>query len=66
MRRKLQIIFQDAHASLNPRMPIGDLIGEALDIHGLFPVAARRGRIRELLDMVGLAGHLASNATRTS
>ena len=37
MRRKLQIIFQDSHASLNPRMPIGDLVGEALDIHGLYP-----------------------------
>ena len=58
LRRKLQIIFQDAHASLNPRMPIGDLVGEALDIHGLFPGAKRTGRIRELLDMVGLAGHL--------
>ena len=43
MRRKLQIIFQDSHASLNPRMPIGDLIGEALDIHGLYP---RRGARR--------------------
>jgi oligopeptide transport system ATP-binding protein len=58
MRRKLQIIFQDAHASLNPRMPIGDLIGEALDIHGLARGAARTPRIRELLDLVGLASHL--------
>jgi len=58
MRRKLQIIFQDAHASLNPRMPIGDLVGEALDIHGLYPGAQRAQRIRELLDMVGMAGHL--------
>jgi oligopeptide transport system ATP-binding protein len=58
MRRKLQIIFQDAHASLNPRMPIGDLVGEALDIHGLFRGGARAGRIRELLDMVGLSGSL--------
>jgi len=58
MRRKLQIIFQDSHASLNPRMPIGDLIGEALDIHGLSRGAARARRIRELLDLVGLAGHL--------
>src|ERR1700738_3657364 len=54
-RPKLQIIFRDAHASLNPRLPIGDLVGEALDIHGLFPGAARSGRISELLDMVGLA-----------
>ena len=58
MRRKLQIIFQDAHASLNPRMPIGDLVGEALDIHGLFRGTARAGRVRELLDMVGLSGDL--------
>jgi oligopeptide transport system ATP-binding protein len=58
VRRKVQIIFQDAHAALNPRMPIGDLVGEALDIHGLFPGRARAGRIGELLDMVGLAGHL--------
>jgi oligopeptide transport system ATP-binding protein len=56
LRRKMQIIFQDAHASLNPRMPIGDLIGEALDIHDLYR-GARSGRIRELLDMVGLSGH---------
>lgn len=59
LRRKLQLVFQDAHASLNPRLPIGDLVGEALDIHGLSPGRARRERIRELLDMVGLAGHLA-------
>jgi oligopeptide transport system ATP-binding protein len=58
LRRKMQIIFQDAHASLNPRMPIGDLIGEALDIHDLYRGSARAGRIRELLDMVGLSGHL--------
>ncbi len=41
-------------ASLNPRMPIGDLIGEALDIHGLHRGAERPKRIRELLDLVGL------------
>jgi oligopeptide transport system ATP-binding protein len=59
LRRKLQLIFQDAHASLNPRLPIGDLVGEALDIHSLHTGRARRGRIGELLDMVGLSSHLA-------
>jgi oligopeptide transport system ATP-binding protein len=55
MRRKLQIIFQDSTASLNPRMPIGDIIGEVLDIHGLFRGGERPHRIRHLLDLVGLS-----------
>jgi len=58
-RRRLQIVFQDSHASLNPRMPVGELIGEALDIHGLHVGPDRADRLRQLLDMVGLAGHLA-------
>jgi oligopeptide/dipeptide ABC transporter ATP-binding protein len=56
-RRRLQIIFQDAGASLDPRMCIGDLIGEALDIHGLAKGAARLPRIRKLIDMVGIPTH---------
>lgn len=56
-RRRLQIIFQDAGASLDPRMSIGDLIGEALDIHGLSKGAARLPRIRKLLDLVGIPVH---------
>jgi oligopeptide transport system ATP-binding protein len=56
-RRQLQIIFQDAAASLDPRMSIGDLIGEALDIHGLAKGAARLSRIRQLLDLVGIPAH---------
>jgi len=55
MRRKIQIVFQDSMASLNPRMPIGDLIAEAMDIHGLHRGAARAPRIAELLDLVGLS-----------
>lgn len=56
-RRRLQIIFQDAAASLDPRMSIGDLIREALDIHGLAKGAARLPRIRRLLDLVGIPAH---------
>ncbi|MBN9062195.1 MAG: oligopeptide ABC transporter ATP-binding protein OppF [Rhizobiales bacterium 65-9] len=55
LRRRMQIIFQDAGASLDPRMPVGDLISEALEIHGLWPGADRRRRVRKLLDLVGLS-----------
>lgn len=53
-RRKMQIIFQDPSASLNPRMTVGEIVGEALDIHGLYQGDARKGRINELLEKVGL------------
>src|SRR5436190_179798 len=54
-RRKLQIIFQDPYGSLNPRMTIADIIGEALDIHQLAGTKAeRKDRIAELLKAVGL------------
>lgn len=56
-RRHMQIIFQDAAASLDPRTSIGDLIGEALDIHGLAKGPARAVRIRSLLDTVGIPAH---------
>jgi oligopeptide/dipeptide ABC transporter ATP-binding protein len=59
LRRRLQIVFQDSAASLNPRMPVGDIVAEALDIHGLHRGDARPGRVRKLLDLVGLAPHLA-------
>lgn len=58
-RRKMQLIFQDAAASLDPRMTIGDLIAEALTIHDLHPGTQRPRRIRQLLDMVGIPLHLA-------
>lgn len=54
MRRKMQIIFQDPYASLNPRMTVQDIIGEALDIHGLATGPAREARIAQLLELVGL------------
>jgi peptide/nickel transport system ATP-binding protein len=53
-RRKMQIVFQDPFASLNPRMTVGEIIGQALDIHALAKGRARAERIAELLDRVGL------------
>jgi len=54
-RRRMQIIFQDPYASLNPRRRVGDTIGEALDAHDLHQGPARAKRIAELLGLVGLA-----------
>lgn len=54
MRRKMQVIFQDPYASLNPRMRIGEIIGEGLSIHGLAKGRDRRARVVELLARVGL------------
>lgn len=56
LRRKMQMIFQDPYASLNPRMTVGDIVGEAIDIHGLYKGKEREDRIRYLLDKVGLNG----------
>jgi peptide/nickel transport system ATP-binding protein len=54
-RRRLQIIFQDPYASLNPRRRVADTLGEALATHGLHAGRARAPRIAELLSLVGLA-----------
>jgi oligopeptide transport system ATP-binding protein len=54
-RRRLQIIFQDPYSSLDPRQAVSDILGEALDIHGLAPTSvARRERVEQLLALVGL------------
>ncbi|MBZ4664936.1 oligopeptide/dipeptide ABC transporter ATP-binding protein [Mahella sp.] len=50
----VQMIFQDPYASLNPRMTVGDIIAEGIDIHGLYSGKRRQERIYELLEMVGL------------
>jgi len=53
MRREMQIVFQDPYSSLNPRMTIGDIIGEPLTVHGLGTRQRRRRTAQELLDVVG-------------
>ena len=54
-RRKMQLVFQDPYASLDPRMTIGETVGEALDIHNLYSTKAeRKEKILSLLNTVGL------------
>ncbi|MEW6244866.1 MAG: dipeptide ABC transporter ATP-binding protein [Bacillota bacterium] len=55
LRRDMQIIFQDPYASLNPRMTVGDIIGEPLEVHGVAHGKERELRVQELLDIVGLS-----------
>ena len=55
LRRRMQMVFQDPYASLNPRLRIRQILGEALDAHGLARGKARAGRIGELLELVGLS-----------
>jgi peptide/nickel transport system ATP-binding protein len=55
-RRQAQMVFQDPYASLNPRLRVRDIVGEALDAHGLARGPARQQRIGELLQVVGLQG----------
>ncbi|GAG55668.1 unnamed protein product, partial [marine sediment metagenome] len=54
MRRKMQIIFQDPYASLNPRLMVGDIIGEPLFVHNVAKGKKLKKRVRELLEIVGL------------
>jgi oligopeptide transport system ATP-binding protein len=54
MRRRMQMIFQDPYASLNPRMTVGDIIGEPLVVHNISKGKERRERVQELLRVVGL------------
>ena len=54
LTKKMQIIFQDPYASLNPRMTVGDIVCEGIDIHGLYKGKARTQKLGELLDVVGL------------
>ena len=49
----MQLVFQDPHSSLNPRMTVGDIVEEPLKIHRVGTRTERRARVRELLDVVG-------------
>src|SRR2546423_6566749 len=54
-RRRMQIIFQDPFASLDPRTPIGDSIGDGLRVHAIGTPTQRREKVREIMEKVGLA-----------
>jgi oligopeptide/dipeptide ABC transporter ATP-binding protein len=54
LRRHIQMVFQDPYSSLNPRMVVGDIIGEPMLINGMTDTAARRRRVEELMELVQL------------
>ena len=54
LRRRMQMIFQDPYASLNPRMTIGSIVGEPLEVHNIAKGKEKRERVQELLHLVGL------------
>ena len=60
LRRRMQIVFQDPFASLNPRMTVGDILEEPLLVHGIGDKASRKARVEELLGLVGLAPYHAA------
>ena len=60
MRRHLQMIFQDPYASLNPRMTVGSIVSEPMQIHNLVPKNERNQRVQELLQTVGLNPYFAN------
>jgi len=54
MRRRMQMLFQDPYASLNPRMTVGNIIGEPLEVHQVATGKEQHNRVQELLALVGL------------
>ena len=54
MRRRMQMIFQDPYASLNPRMTVGSIVSEPLEVHNILKGNERREKVKELLEIVGL------------
>ena len=59
VRKKMQVIFQDPYSSLNPRMTVGQIIGEPMHVHGIMPKAKIPDRVAELLELVGLFPYMA-------
>jgi oligopeptide/dipeptide ABC transporter ATP-binding protein len=59
LRRDFNIVFQDPASSLNPRMTVADIVGEPLHLHRVGTASARRGRVSDLLDQVGLQADVA-------
>ena len=57
LRRRMQMVFQDPFASLNPRMSVQDILAEPLVVHRIGDAAAQKARVAELLSLVGLAPH---------
>src|SRR5918911_921171 len=60
MRRHLQMIFQDPYASLNPRMTVGNIVAEPMQIHRLVAKSERTQKVQELLQTVGLNPYFAN------
>ena len=59
IRKKMQVIFQDPYSSLNPRMTVGQIIGEPMYVHGILPKDKIDDRVSELLQLVGLFPYMA-------
>ena len=55
MRRRMQMVFQDPYASLNPRLTVGEIVGEPLEIHAMARGAEKQKRVAELFELVGLS-----------
>ena len=55
MRRQMQLIFQDPYSSLNPRLSVGQIVGEALEVHNIAHGAEKEARVQHLLEVVGLS-----------
>ncbi len=63
LRQRMQMVFQDPYASLDPRLTVRQTLEEPLIVHGIGDAATRRARVDELLGLVGLSMHHASRYT---